>query len=294
MSPATSPAAGPRAAPPRRAATRRRRGAERIEPGASRAPMMPDSTSPVPAVASRASPLATTSTSPPGAATTVAGPLSSTTRAQVGSQPAGGERSGRRPGDARRAAPYSPSWGVSTVGDVRRCSTGAGAVGVPRQREQPVAVDDDRHGRPAIAVARTAATVYGSRPRPGPTTRAWKRSRSSSTWLRPVERRQPPAARPPAGAVAVGAGRRQRHHAAAGAHRGRRARWAAPVMPGLPATTRTARDPLVRRRRARPPPPGDVARPRRDGPGPGGCRARCRRPRRRRRGRARRRAAAPA
>ena len=59
------------------------------------------------------------------------------------------------------------------------------------------------------------------------------------------------------------------------------ARWAAPVMPGLPATTRTARDHLCAVGGARPPPPGDVARPRRAGRRARRCRGRCRRPRRR-------------
>ena len=76
--------------------------------------MTPLSTSPVPAVASRASPSRRPATAPSGSATTVVGPLSST----IAPVRAASERAAR--GGRARAAPpvrrsYSPSWGVRTV-----------------------------------------------------------------------------------------------------------------------------------------------------------------------------------
>ena len=62
--------------------------------------MMPESTSPVPAVASRSSPAVEMRTRPRGSATTVAGPLSSTTAPVVG-----GQRAGRRQAVGPRAPP---------------------------------------------------------------------------------------------------------------------------------------------------------------------------------------------
>ena len=51
---------------------------------------------------------------------------------------------------------------------------------VPRQREQPVTVDDDRDDGVDDQLV-TDGTVWSPRPSPGPTTSAWKRYRSSST-----------------------------------------------------------------------------------------------------------------
>ena len=161
--------------------------------------MIPDRTSPVPAVASRSSPLATTSTSPPGAATTVAGPLSSTTvRRSAASWRAASEPVGGRPmpGEQpvlavvrrehrRRRAP------------VRRTGAAPSAFHARANRPSP-STTTGRWRRPPWP--RTAATVVGSRPRPGPTTRAWKRSRSSSDLARPSRTPAAAAARPPSGA----------------------------------------------------------------------------------------------
>ena len=177
--------------------------------------MMPASTSPVPAVASRSSPAVTTSTSPLGIGDDRGRALEQHDAPRsAASRRAATMRSA--PGRCPASRPNSPSCGVSTVGVLAPRQQRAGAVGVPRQREQPVAVDDDRHRRLAATVARTAVTVYSSRPRPGPMTRAWKRWRSSSTAAGPVERRQPAADDLRRGRR-VDAGAGQRHHAAAGA-----------------------------------------------------------------------------
>ena len=109
--------------------------------------MIPDSTSPVPAVASRGSPWFATSTRPVSSATIVVDPLSSTTqlrsRAKVR---AASKRSA--PGAAPVMASYSPSWGVSTRGHGRSRTTGDAL----RDRVQPVAIDHerDRRGRDHI------------------------------------------------------------------------------------------------------------------------------------------------
>ena len=69
---------------------------------------------------------------------------------------------------------------------------------------------------------------------------------------------------------------RSRHHPAG---RPRAARWAAPVIPGEPATTQTAAFHLWRVARPRREPPGDVGRLDQVGAGPTRCRGRCRPPR---------------
>ena len=98
-----------RAGPPRRAATRPTVAACSAGiPVATIAPMIPESTSPVPAVARRASAAVTTRTSPSGPATTVVGPLRSTTLpVAAASWRAASMRSG--PGRSPASNPYSPS-----------------------------------------------------------------------------------------------------------------------------------------------------------------------------------------
>ena len=115
-----------------------RRRLERRHRRASRAPIVPLSTSPVPCGARRASPCATTRTSPPGVATTVVGPLRSTTApASVARDwaAASRSRSGRRPAAAR-----TPRRAVSTVGASRFTSRTTSRL----QGGETVAVDHRR------------------------------------------------------------------------------------------------------------------------------------------------------
>ena len=180
----------------------------------------------------------TTRTSPAGSATTVAGPFSSTTP-RCRRPDRGPRRCDRAGGRCPVSSAYSPSWGVSTVGAARAAQQRGRAVRVPRQREQPVAVDDDRQRRVEHDVAHRG-DVSSSRPSPGPTTSAWKRSRSAQHVAGPAERRQR-SLTTSIGADGSTPGDRQLHHPGAGPLRRLRRRGGRrPVMPGLPAMTRTA------------------------------------------------------
>ena len=176
--------------------------------------MMPLSTSPVPAVARRASPSATTRTSPSGAATTVVGPLSSTTApASAARARAAASRSGSGPA-AREALV------LAVVRGEHRRGASAGEHDATSRAEggEAVAVDDSRAGRRRRARRGRPPRVGDAGAEPGPTTSAWNRSAASS------DRSRPPAggqrrARPPPWA---GPGRRrtpgraEAHHARAG------------------------------------------------------------------------------
>ena len=203
--------------------------------------MMPESTSPVPAVASRASPVIVTSTSPAASATTVVGPLSSTTpptSAANRRQAAMRSASGRCP----VSRPYSPSCGVSTVASRRSRSTGA-APASDHDRAYSPSPSTSTGSSAAATSSRTAATVASSRPRPGPTTKAWKRSSPSSTvFAQPVSgtcccttSTGGSASMPGEDSVTIPLPARC---AAADA------RWAEPVIPAEPATIRTPADHL--------------------------------------------------
>ena len=137
-------------------------------PLASSAPMIPLSTSPVPAVANRASPAVTTSTSPDGSATIVAAPFNSTVHAQSdASLRAATMRSS--PGRAPVSSVYSPSCGVNTVGNDRRRSSVLAPSALQPKANRP---------SPSITIGngasttnfRTFAAVSSERPSPGPTT----------------------------------------------------------------------------------------------------------------------------
>ena len=230
--------------------------------------MMPASTSPVPAVASRASPAATTRTSPAGSATTVAGPLSSTTAPRVGGQPAGGgDAVGARalPGEQPELAVVGRQHGRRRAAAQQR----GGAVVVPGQGEQPVAVDDDRHAAPPATVARTAATVSSSRPRPGPIDERVEAVRGRRA-RRPTSRTPAAAcARPRAAPSASTPGRRQRRPCPLPARcAAPAARWAAPGHARAAGDDPHGPRPLVRRRRPGPPPARRRRRPRRGRPWP--------------------------
>ena len=114
--------------PPRRGAT----------PRARKAPITPESTSPVPAVASRDEPAVATRARPSGAghhrgAAPSPGPPSRRRRPAVGRRPAG-----RRPGGRPSRRAYSPSWGVSTTVRLRRAAAARGRGGRgPRGRRRP-------------------------------------------------------------------------------------------------------------------------------------------------------------
>ena len=270
-----------------------RRGAERSMPVASRAPTMPDSTSPVPAVASRASPLATTSTSPPGAATTVDRPLSSTTaRRSAASRRTASEAVGARavPGEQPVLAVVRRQHGRRRA-PVR--APGAAPSASQASANSPSPSTTSGHGRRRSTVARTAATV-SARARG----RARRRGRGSGRG-----RRAPALDQSNAGSRrrTTSARRRRRRRPASTATPSRCRRAAPPPTRG--GRRRSCRG--CRRRPARRAPlvrvggrgrhhRGDVVGLDELGAGPGGCRGRCRRPRRRRPGCARRRAAGPA
>ena len=95
-----------------------------------------------------------------------------------------------RPGAAPVSSLNSPSCGVSTVGAARRRSSASGAVGVPREREQAVAVDHHRQWRVDASKWRALAAVSSSRPRPGPITTAWNRSSEPQRLVGPPRGRQ--------------------------------------------------------------------------------------------------------
>ena len=165
------------------------------------------------------------------------------------------------PGRCPVSRANSPSWGVSTVGAVRPVQHGARRrrrsrpARTARRRRRPAA--PRRAPRPSRA---RGDGVVGAARGPGRRTsgveavEAVEHGRPTSRT--PAARRRTTSAAAPSPSTP---GRRQRHHARAGPLRGRAtARWAAPVMPGLPATTRTAAAPLVGVGGRGPPPAGDV------------------------------------
>ena len=128
------------------------------------------------------------------------------------------------PGGCPASSPNSPSCGVSTVGDVRAVAAAAPAPSAfHAMREQPVAVDDDRHRG---AVARSPARRRRCTPRgrgPGPIDQRLEAVEVVEHRGRPVERRQP--RRTTSGGRRRRRRRaRQRHHPAAGPLRRRRQR----------------------------------------------------------------------
>ena len=176
-------------------------------------------------------------------ATTVAGPFSSTTHLQLGGQaPRRGEAVGRRAA-CRTSSPYSPSWGVSTVG------RGAGRAARRRRRRTTTPARTARRRRPPPAARRSATTSR----RAGGRASAAAEPGPDDEGVEPVEvARARPATTADDGSVPPHhLGRRQRvvgrRRATTGARSRRRpaarrgpTRWAAPVMPGEPATTHTA------------------------------------------------------
>ena len=148
-------------------------------PFASSPPMMPVSTSPVPAVASAGPSVRLTWTRPSGCAITVPGPFSTTIACQYARPACARPRSDRhrlrgRPGArTRRRAASGSRAGARGMPDAQRRRVGASAL-------QRVGVDHDRHRRLGDQPPCTAAWVRSSRPRPGPTARARKRPRSFS------------------------------------------------------------------------------------------------------------------
>ena len=210
-------------------------------------------------------------------------PFSSTTQPELGGQPRAAAMRSAPAAARRHSSRYSPSCGVSTVGAGRARSTApAPSATTPARRGRR------RRRRPeAAALATTLASTGGGgcrrRPSPGPMTRAWKRSRSSSTVRRPAVGRQRPTDHLGGRQrVVADTGRRQPHVAGAGPLRAARTtRWAAPSMPADPATTHTRGPPLVGVGRPTRQPRRDVVRSTRCAVA-ATCRGRCRRPRRRR------------
>ena len=174
--------------------------------------MMPESTSPVPAVASRSSPALTTSASPAGAATTVAGPLRSTT---ARSWPPGGgpRRSGRRPGGAGQDGELAVVGREhGRRGAVRGRTRAARASQRTGRRRRPPRA---RAARPRAGAHRRGGVGRGRGP-------ARRRGRGSGRGRRGRRERTRPAATARAdrlgGLHRIGghAGRRQPHHAGTG------------------------------------------------------------------------------
>ena len=151
------------------------------------------------------------------------------------------------------------------------------------ERGEPVAVDDGRDRGLADQPRGSASAVASAVPRPGPTARAREAVEPAEHVVGPALARAA-GDRPPRSA-ASGRRRRPASSAARSPAPARcaapAARWAAPVMPGEPATTSTPpatcgcdAGAVGSQRRRRP--------PRRGGRGRTTCRARCRPPRRRR------------
>ena len=220
---------------------RRRRAAAASSPSrpwARNAATTPESTSPVPAVARRASPSFSSSTRPSGAATTVVGPLSSTV-APVGSASSRAAPMRSAPGAAPARPANSPSCGVRTVGCRAAAMHARGSRRVA-QRDQPVGVDDhrDRGGRHERA--------HGCAGRLGSTQARTDEQGAEAVEL--VEHGRVPAARPGStrpttsrgGVGTARPGTPRRTMPAPARIAARAQRWAAPVMPGDPATTHTA------------------------------------------------------
>ena len=145
--------------------------------------MMPESTSPVPAVASRSSPAFGDQDPSARLGDDRRRALQQHDGAGGGGQlPCGGDavRTGRRPASRLN----SPSWGVSTVGAPPAAQErGAPSDDQASANSPSPSTTTGRAARPRRRAALVA--VASARPRPGPTTRAWKRSSSSSTSARP-------------------------------------------------------------------------------------------------------------
>jgi hypothetical protein len=132
--------------------------------------MIPLSTSPVPAVAKRASPAVTTRASPSGSAMIVAAPFNNTV------QPLS---AARRRAATIRSTPgwlpdnnaYSPSWGVRTVGTDRRRRSALAPSALQPRANSPSPSSTIGSGASSTSL-RTLTPVSSDRPSPGPTTTA--------------------------------------------------------------------------------------------------------------------------
>ena len=187
------PAPGARPAPlPERAARRRPRPPPvGPRPCASSAAMMPLSTSPVPAVARRASPSVTIRARPSGPATTVVGPFRSTVAPVAAARPrAAARRSG--PGGAPARRSYSPSWGVRTVSERPASTAAASAPSAVRASPSTTAgsVDPASTSRTRGLGGRTRAETRADHQRPVARERHLRR-------LRPIPRRAGGSRPPP-------------------------------------------------------------------------------------------------
>src|SRR3954462_3359871 len=170
-------------------------------PVASSAPVIPESTSPVPAVACHGVPVPLTKVVPSGPATTVASPLSRTTHARPPpSRRVARIRSGPTPSPPAPPPPAAPkransrSCGVSTVG-APRCRTSAGSrASIVRASASTIA------GRSVASTSASTLRASSSVPIPGPTTqlctRPASRGRPSVTIASGQAARTPSAAGP--------------------------------------------------------------------------------------------------
>ena len=220
--------------------------------------MVPLSTSPVPAVARRASPSATTRTSPSGAATTVVGPLRSTTApASVGEGPGGRQPVGLRPtagealvlavvrGEHRRGRPGRASRATSRPSAVRPSPSTTAGRSVPASTSRTADLGRRRRAQPRTDDERLEPRRRRRGPlRPIPPTAAPTRP---PRWGGPGRRRTP--------------GRAEAHHAGSGSLGGGRRQVAGAGHPGGSGDHQHAGRPLVSGRRPRREPPGDVRRP---------------------------------
>ena len=222
--------------------------------------MVPESTSPVPAVARRASPVVTSRTSPPGSATTVVGALEQHHRVGRRGQPAGGvDAVGARTVPAQALE-------LAVVGREHR-----GRVARPAPSRCPSARSPSPStttGTMDSATTRRTSAAPCS-PSPGPTTRQRNRSDPSST-----SSSQPCWSHVDADDLDRRAGRRGRHarerqpHVAGagpGRRRGRQHRRARHARRAAHHPHRGP--PLVRLRRSGRQPCRHVGMPRRGGPG---------------------------
>ena len=138
-------------------------------PAARNAPHAPESTSPLPAVASFADVVRLTRAAPSGATTSVRLPLSNTvtprSAAVARTTPSRSAASSCAPTPVSRW--NSPAWGVSRVG-ARRPRTS------PRSRDRMVSASASTStGRSVPSTAATSRAAPSSVPMPGPTTQAW-------------------------------------------------------------------------------------------------------------------------
>ena len=147
--------------------------------------MSPESTSPVPAVASAALPPGLTATGPPGCATIVSSPFSSTTAPlrSAASRRALAAAGAPRPRDpARAGAPSSAACGVSTVGPARSRNSSRR----PAWAFRPSASTSSGAGRPRAPRGGRTPPAPALRPRPGPSTTAPARSGHLGQLARPL------------------------------------------------------------------------------------------------------------